>query len=507
MTARWSLALKSSFWLSVLICGFASLALTEVAAATRPNLLFILVDDLDYRTATNPTYMPRVHQRLVTGGTQLTRTYTQYALCSPSRATMLTGRYSQNTGVRRNATPFGGFQTFYANGMHNVSVNVWLKAAGYRTGLIGKFINGYPSTAPSNYVPPNWDYWAVTPGTNSYNYRVNENGVWRSYGSAPTDYSTDVFSHKAQQFITGAADAQQPFLLYLWLPAIHSPVASAPRHAGLFANATIPRVPNFNEADISDKPPFLRPGSIAASTITALDANYRERLRSLQAVDEAVEAIYQLLEAKGLLSNTYIALAGDNGFHMGEHRFRQTKGFAYEESVHIPLFVRGPGVPAGRQIGRLIGNADFAPTFASWAGVTPPASVDGRSFAGLLTAANPAAMAWRKALPLSKLPEAKTPATSWSNILNPAQTTGYRCIATTGTSIPEMRGVRTERFTYTHYTTGDMELYDGVSDPYQLANRICSAPASQRDTLRIRAAELSTCKGATCRLIEDRWAP
>lgn len=476
-------------------------------SASKPSILFILVDDLDYRTATNPTFMRHTHRRLVSGGTNLTRTYTQYALCSPSRATMLTGRYAQNTGVRRNAAPFGGFEAFHANGMHRHSVNVWLRPAGYRTGLIGKFINNYPKTASGNYVPPNWDYWAVSPYPLPFDYRVNENGVFKSYGSAPSDYSTDVFSRKAQQFITAAADAGQPFLLYLWLPAIHSPVVPAPRHAGLFAGVTIPRVPNFNEPDISDKPPFLRFPSISSSTIAALDENYRARLRSLQAVDEAVEALHRLLEARGLLGRTYTVLAGDNGFHMGEHRMRQTKGFAYEESVHIPLFVRGPGVPAGRRVGRLVGNADLAPTFARWAGVAPPAEVDGRSFAALLTAADPAVVPWRRSLPLSKLPETKTPATSWANVLNPALRSGYRCIATSGKSIPEMRGVRTDRFTFTHYTTGDMELYDRTADPYQLDNPICSAAAATRDALRVRAAELSTCRGTTCRSTEDKPVP
>ena len=483
------------------------LALFAPARAAQPNIIFILVDDLDSRTAANTSFLPRVHQRLVAQGATLSRAYTQFALCSPSRATMLTGRYSQNTGVRRNAPPFGGFQTFYANGMPNLSANVWLKQAGYRTGFVGKFINDYPKTAPDNYVPPGWDYWAVTDQINFYGYRLNENGVWRQYGFAPQDYATDVQSQKAQQFIAGAADSSEPFLLFLWFSAIHSPVESAPRHAQLFPTATVPRVPSFNEADVSDKPPFLRPALLSPATITALDANYRLRLRALQAVDEAVGSILDLLTRRAILGNTYIVFAGDNGFHMGEHRWRQTKNFAYEDSISIPLFIRGPGVPAGRKIARLVGNADLAPTFATWAGVAPPAGVDGRSFAPLLTAADPAAVPWRRSLPLSRLPEGKTPTTTWNDVLNPALTTGYQCIATTGTSIPEFRGVRSERFTFAHYATGDMELYDSGKDFYQLTNRICLATALNRDTLRTRAAQLSTCRGAWCRQLEDFPVP
>jgi arylsulfatase A-like enzyme len=484
-----------------------SLQHVSSAWAARPNIIFALVDDLDSRTAAIANALPRVQQRMIAQGATFSRAYTQFALCSPSRATMLTGRYSQNTGVRRNNPPFGGFETFYANRLLDASVNVWLKQAGYRTGFVGKLDNNYPRTAPSNYVPPSWDYWAATDRVNFYGYRLNENGVWRQYGFTPADYATDVHSRKAQEFVTASADAGQPFLLFLWFSAIHSPLEGAPRHATLFPDATAPRVPSFNEADVSDKPPFLRPAAMTPAVIAAVDGQHRLRLRALQAVDEAMGAIFDLLNRRGLLGNTYIVFTGDNGFHMGEHRWKLTKNFAYEESIRIPLFVRGPGVPAGRRVTRLVGNADLVPTFAAWAGVTPPVEVDGRSFAPLLTAADPATVPWRRSLPLSRLPEGVTPATTWRNVLNPAVRTGYGCIPTAGTSIPEFRGVRTDRFTFAHYVTGDIEMYSTVTDPYQLTNRACLASALNRDTLRVRAEQLSTCRGDGCRRLEDYPVP
>lgn len=478
-----------------------------LAEAAQPNIVFILMDDLDYRAGSNAAVLPRTTRRLGGEGATFTAAYTNYALCSPSRATMLTGRYSQNTGVKRNATPLGGFQTYHANGLAQMSVNVPLQQAGYRTALIGKFINGYPQTASSNYVPPGWTYWAVTSWAKPYDYRVNENGQWVNYGSAPQDYDTDVYSGKALNFIRASADAKKPFALFLWFSSVHSPVEGAPRHASMFPSTIAPRVPSFNEAAIGDKPPFLRPALLTQERISSFDQVHRHRLRSLQAVDEAVEAIYGVLQRRGLLSNTYIVFTSDNGFHLGEHRFGNTKGFAYEDSIKVPLLVRGPGVPAGRKVSQLVGNADFAPTFVDWADVTTPLNFDGRSFAPLITSAAPSSVAWRKSLPLSKLPETRTPTNAWPYIVNASATTGYSCIATSGTSMQEMRGVRTQRYVLTQYATGDMELYDTVSDPYELDNRICSAQASLRDTLRNRAMALATCRGATCRQLENAAVP
>lgn len=481
--------------------------MTASGVSAAPNIVFVLLDDVDYQAAVTANVLPRIQQRLGAEGATFTRAYAQHGLCTPSRATILTGLYSQNTQVRRNAPPFGGFETYHARGLDKSSVNLHLQQAGYRTGLIGKFLNNYPKTAAFNYVPPGWDYWAVAPAPKPYDYRLIENGKSVVFGATPADYDTDVYGARARTFIDGAATAGKPFALYLWFPSVHSPVVPAPRHAGLFAGRLAPRVPSFAEAAIGDKPPFLRFRAVTPDHVSVIDANYRERLRALQAVDEAVEKIYQLLRTRGLLGNTYIVLSSDNGFHLGEHRLRLTKGFAYEESVRLPLMVRGPGVPAGRKIAQLVGNADFAPTFAQWAGLTTPLNFDGRSFAPLLKAAAPASVPWRKALPLSRLPEAKTPATAWPSIVNASQRTGYSCIATTGATIPDMRGVRTVRHTFTHYATGDMELYDNVADPYQLENRVCSSAATVRDALRSRTAALATCRGAACRRLEDAAVP
>jgi arylsulfatase A-like enzyme len=501
---------RALFWLAATLAGILAAGEPTVTRAQdaavasesvrRPNIVFMLVDDLDYRSM---RHMPRVRQRLGREGVTFTRAYTQYALCGPSRATLLTGRYAQNTGVRKN---LDSYRIFHGRGLEHDTVAVWLQRAGYRTALIGKYINAYPTGAARNHVPPGWDRWAAVNTSNQYDYAVNEDGRWVRYGSRPADYATDVQVGKARGFVRDSLAEGRPFALFLWFSAVHAPLQPALRHAGLFPDAGVPRLPSYDEADKSDKPPFLRlpplPGDMAAS----LDGSYRDRRRMLQAVDEGVASLHALLRSKGALQNTYIVFTSDNGFQLGEHGLKREKATAYEEAIHVPLLVRGPNVPAGRRIGRLIGNADLAPTFAEWAGIEPPAHVDGRSFARLLRA--PEATAWRDAVPLSRLPEGQAPAESWRETALQLGKEGYGCIRSrSGGGIPEFRGVRTTRYTFTQYPSGDMELYDNIADPYQLENIVCSAPARLRHALSRLAARLSDCAGRACRRLDAAEVP
>ena len=461
--------------------------------------------------------MPRV-QELAQTGARLTRYYATVPLCSPSRATLLTGQYAQNSGVRRNSPPYGGFEAFLATGEPNRTVAVALQAVGYRTGLIGKYINGYPNTASPTYVPPGWNYWFALPqGDNNihlkYDYDVNDNGAIRHYGTAAQDYSTDVFAAKARQFITETPVAL-PFALFLWFNSPHTPEQPAPRDASAFASASIPRTVSFPETDVSDKPRHLRVGPRPASDIAGFDRRYRSRLRMLQSIDDAVEGVRTLLAQRGQLGNTFIVVSSDNGWHHGEHNYNPWKGMAYEEDIRVPMIIAGPGVPAGRQIARLIGNADIAPTFAQWAGAVLSWTVDGRSFADLLSSANPSAVSWRKRVPLYRLPENRGPATTWPTYVRQSGVTaGYKCMSHVpawpqpwdrANNLPEFRGMHTDRDTYVEHITGDFELYDNSADPYQVRNQVCAATAATLSSYHGFVVDLSTCRGATCRALEDR---
>ncbi len=504
---RWLLLLAATLAPVLPLLGAAPVA------AEPPNIVFVLADDLDAGSIAGMTSV----EALAREGASFTRAIVTSPLCSPSRASTLTGRYPQNTGVRRNKPPFGGFESFHESGLEADTVAVWLRRAGYRTGLIGKYLNQYPNRAPNLYIPPGWDYWVSPRGGNYLNryfdYFLNENGRSTYHGNDPDDYVAEVYTGKALEFIRGSGT--RPFALFLWLPPPHTPEVPAPRYADLYPNARMPRLPSLQEADVSDKPSFLRFPPHTPAEITAFDARFRNRVRMLRSTDDTLAAIRAELQARGALANTYIVFTSDNGWHQAYHNLVPWKGTAYDEDLRVPLIVRGPGVPAGRSVTRLVSNADLAPTFAAWAGASAPAGIDGRSFARLLTAADPAGVPWRKRLPFYRLTDSGVdPATSFASYpLIAGQTTGYRCLsqvpawAESGidpVNLPEFRGVRTERFTYAEYATGDLELYDHQFDPNELRNGICRASAAFRADLRATAARLATCKGAACRETENR---
>ena len=184
-------------------------------------------------------------------------------------------------------------------------------------------------------------------------------------------------------------------------------------------------MPSFDEADVSDKPAYIR--ALPRFDPANVDAKYRQRARSLQAVDDALKAITDALAAGGRLASTYVVFASDNGFDLGPHRISGQKSTPYEETIRMPLYVRGPGVAPGLVLPQMVGNVDLAPTFAAWAGTTMPGGIDGRSFAPLLRPGAPGPGAWRQAYPLNQLSRV---------------------------GIPSWRGVRTRRYTYVEYATG-----------------------------------------------------
>src|SRR6185295_6488695 len=244
--------------------------------------------------------------------------------------------------------------------------------AGYRTALIGKYLNEYPDSDAPSYVPPGWDEWVVPAGGAPYtqfDYTLNLNGSLVEHAGTPADYLGDVLSRQARNFVTKASADGVPFFLYLTPYSPHKPCTAAPRHAGLFSKVKAPRTPSFNEADVSDKPEGIREKALLTKgDIALLDSLYRRRLQSLQSVDEAVAALITTLEKAGQLDNTFIIFTSDNGFHIGQHRLLGSKYTPYEEDIRIPLIVRGPGVPAGAKAKALVENVDLAPTIAQLAG-------------------------------------------------------------------------------------------------------------------------------------------
>jgi N-acetylglucosamine-6-sulfatase len=210
-------------------------------------------------------------------------------------------------------------------------------------------MNGYE---PEKHKPlPGWDEWHGVGGTfANFNYTLNENGKLVHYGSAPQDHLTDVLARKAAETIRHA-DPSRPLFVYIAPYDPHSPATPTPRHAGLYVDEPLPQPPSFDEADVSDKASYVRnQPPLQAWQKEALTRHNRERLRALRAVDDMVETVVDALRETGRLDSTYVVYSSDNGFHMGQHRLFVGKTTAYEEDIHVPLIVRGPGVPAGQRV-------------------------------------------------------------------------------------------------------------------------------------------------------------
>ena len=434
----------------------------------RPNILFVLADDLDYASAQK---MPQLRSQLVDEGTSFEEAFVSYPLCCPSRATILTGLYAHNHDVRNNKPPDGGFEKFLSEGHEENTISVGLQEAGYRTAFFGKYLNEYPGDTPTH-VPPGWDEWYGKLREREhklYDYSINENGEVVSYGSDTEDYFTDVLSGQATDFVGRTAEDSRPFFMYVAPTAPHGPATPAERHEGAFASEDAPRPPSFDEEDVSDKPDFVSSlDRISEEEASDISDYYRQRLESMLAVDEMVGALVEELEALGELDDTYIFFTSDNGWFGGEHRIQEGKNRPYEEAARVPLWVRGPGIAPGSTVEKLTLNTDFAPTFADLAGADFLA--DGRSLAPLLRGEDPP---WRSAVLLEKLGRGA------------------------------FEGIRTETHKYVEYDNGKKELYDLEADPYELESLHERGAPSLLEDLKAQLDALRSCSEEECRGAED----
>jgi N-acetylglucosamine-6-sulfatase len=466
---------------TVLLLASAALAVLFISAITgrppteaqttagQPNFVFILTDDM---RKDDLKYMPKTRALLKTQGMQFQNSFVSNPVCCPSRATIMRGQYTHNTGVWHNINgPDGGWQGYNNHGNEDDNIATRLQDGGYRTGLFGKYYNGYDGTA----VPQGWDDWfAMLPSDGFFKYYVNDNGTQKFFGTRASDYSTDVLSRETQSFIDASVGVGKPFFAYVAPKAPHDPAIPAPRHVNTFNGEKAPRLPSFNEGDMRDKPPWIksRP-SLSTTQIVQIDARHEGRVESLQAVDELVQAVVNKLKSYGVLDNTYVVFTSDNGWFHGEHRIREGKYHPYEESIRMPLLVRGPDVQAGSSTDKLTLNTDFFPTFTDLAGVTTPEYVDGRSLRPVLERR---ATSWRTAILLERRRDEQYPA-------------------------PSLYGIRTsEGKKYIEYEGGFKELYDLKTDPFELNNSYNPnlAPAD----LATRLQSLKGCAGATCRTAE-----
>ena len=406
----------------------------------------------DDQTQASLRYMQQTNRLLTREGTVFEQAIASFPLCCPSRATHLTGQYAHNHGVLHNGGPFGGYKRL----AHANTLPVWLQRAGYRTMHVGRYLNGYEY---ADGIPPGWDDWHTSPHSAAFNYarwRVNENGSLVSYPDAahPGEYLTDFHARRASELIEQAAPGDKPFFLQLWFVAPHrggprdaddpttlGTPSPASRHRDLFAGSSMPRSPSFDEANMRDKPQVVgdRP-RLTPQRAAGIEENWRQELEALQAVDDAVARVVGTLERTGELDNTLIVFTSDNGYMHGEHRAQGEKVLLYEESIRVPLVMRGPGIPRNWADPRPVANIDVVPTIVDAAGATAERTLDGRS---LLDLEDDRGVWLGRDLLIEN-----------GNGAN---------------NVPAYRALRTNGFLYAeHRTTGEYELYDFERDPYQL---------------------------------------
>jgi N-acetylglucosamine-6-sulfatase len=500
----------------------------------RPNILVVMTDDM---ASTDLKFMPNVRRLLVEQGTKFEDAVDSFPLCCPARATFITGQYAHNHDVAGNFYPYG----WYGMKDRGNTVPAWLQKAGYRTELIGKWLNGYGARDAHGEVPHGFDIWRGLLDVSAYdyfNFVMNRDGTLWSWGDSsfarklvrfanievipnpgglqgvidkrnevfgpppysywgthkPHDYSPDVTGRVTRRLVYAERNARKPFFIW-WAPAAphREDVATtlmgrpgpdprpAPRYADQSEQYVLPHPPSFNEPDIADKPSNIQDSAptMSQAQIDQLKLDYQGRAGSLRAVDDHVARLVDTLQNTGQLKNTLIVFVSDNGWLQGQHRITGDKYLPYEESLRVPFILRGPGVPADQTIHGQVANIDFAPTLIDIAKATPGRTMDGVS---LMPTVRHPGLRPNRAIELEALAplfEGNIPINAWDR---------------------PYKGVRTDRYTYVVYQeTGDEELYDRRTDPYELQN-VADAPgyAAIKAHLAAKLAELENCKGSAC---------
>lgn len=479
---RAALLLASAFLLAG--CGAGARAsVTAAAPPVRPNIIVVLLDDADVEITES---MPRLRSLLIDKGARFTSHVANTPLCGPARAVLLTGQYAHNTKVYYNNGPEGGYTPWLAGGHDDRNIGPWLQAAGYRTGLFGKYMNDFPLGRPETFVPRGWDdFRGVMSDREARNNRftLNENGALKLYEAETGGYQTDLLGSRLGDFIHASeARDDQPFFAFLSLSSPHVPTEPATRHLEAFPGEKAPRKPSYDESDLSDKPERLREQATPLTPAIGreIDATYRGMRQSMLAVEDVMESMFKILAETSELSNTWVFLTSDNGWFRGEHRIPAEKYAPYEESIRVPLIVVGPGVPAGRTVTRPAGLVDLAPTLLELAGAPGAllSATDGRSLLPLLGAADPSKASWRESILIEHFGGGA-----------PFRVRSYS-------------GVRSASDVYVEYANGEREYYDLLKDPYQLENAAARLAPPHLERLKARVGALKNCKAASCRSAE-----
>lgn len=445
----------------------------------RPNILLITLDDAAHRDL---KYLPFTQQLVGEHGVTLDNLVAPTPLCTPSRASLLTGKYAHNHGLLTVGGKHGTADYFASSGRNQDTLPVWLDGAGYDTFQTGKWMTGYERRLPASAAEPGWDRWEpTTVGTyNFFNTRFFVRGA--AVGTRGR-YSTYAITDRAESFITLHRDDDDPWFAWVNYVAPHHGGPDAPGDPGGIAQTTVPAPADrgrFDGIALRAQPNMWHGdrGSIGRSLGRRADAKlkadarimFQQRVEALQAVDRGVRAQVEALARTGELADTYVIVTSDNGFEVGEHN-HVGKLLPYDDSLKVPTLIRGPGIPENRVVHSVASVPDLAVTIAAIGGAEPPSSrVDGTNILPVLTS--------------PKTLERTIQIEGWPLHANGTDRMFW--------------GVVQGRWTYFE-VKGRTELYDTATDPFQVHNLAGRKRyADQEKELRTLARRLRTCSGDSC---------
>jgi N-acetylglucosamine-6-sulfatase len=456
-------------------------ATPEASRGRRPNIVFVLTDDLSMDLL---RYMPAV-QALEARGMTFNNYFVSDSLCCPSRASIFTGDFPHDTGVFTNAGSHGGMGAWIGHQDQLHTFNDALQNAGYRTAMMGKYINGYldgpaRSGVSDSYVPPGWNEWDVAGwGYPEFNYPMNIDGSVRFFGHRPSDYLTSVLARRGAHFIDQAAASRQPFFLELATFSPHYPYTPAPQDAHRFPGLQAPRPPNFDTLPTNPPAWLANHPPLSAQQVDRIDRAFRLRAEAVQSVDRMLTRIEAVLRQDHLLANTYVVFSSDNGLHTGEYRMMPGKLTAFDTDIHVPLVIAGPGILPGTTTDAMTENVDLADTFAAIGGTS--LASDGHSLMPLLEGQAPTD--WRTAV----LVEHHHPMASSYDPDEQSDVSG---------NPPSYEAMRTPQYLYVEYVDGGREFYDLQTDPYELHNLAGWLTPEELTVLHSDLTQLQDCHGA-----------
>ncbi|CAJ2507553.1 Uu.00g087390.m01.CDS01 [Anthostomella pinea] len=475
----WLLALSAALW-GTTWAADGGQQQQPLTIGKRPNIVFIMSDDQDLHMD-SLSYMPHLKKHLTDRGTTFSRHYCTNALCCPSRVSLWTGRAAHNTNVTDVNPPYGGYPKFISQGFNAAYLPLWLQEAGYNTYYIGKLFN---AQRVDNYDSPHAAGWTGSDfllDPHTYEYL---NATFQRNHDPPISYegqySTDVVADKSYGFLDDAlADRDsKPFFLGIAPVAPHcnvrhhekvngnwtensatmSPPVPAKRHEHLFNDIIVPRTEHFNPDEPNSVSWISHLPKQNQTNIDFNDGFYRNRLRSLQPLDEMIEGVISRLEDAGVLDQTYIFYTTDNGYHIGQHRFQPGKQSAFEEDINIPLIVRGPGIAEGMVTDVVTTHTDLAPTLLKLAGAELRSDFDG--------AAIP--LASSDILEAGMVRPEHINVEMWGIIMSEGK---YGTVVYQNHTYKALRIIGEHySFLYTVWCNNEHELYDLMMDPYEMKN-------------------------------------